>query len=441
MHAALNILGLVAVVGSWPGSPAPRLSEPLAARRRRDRHLLHPARPRDPADPGVVLIGLLPPLLYAAAIRTSLVDFQANRRAIMLLSVGLVVFTTVGVGLVAWWLLPASRWPPAFALGAVVAPPDAVAATAVARRVGMPRRIVAILEGESLVNDATALVALNTAIAAITGTRQRCGASAGTSCVAAGGGIAVGLVAAFVLAPVRRHITDPVLDTTLSFAAPFVAFLPAEELHSSGRARRGRHRAAPRAQGAGAADGRSRIAENINWRTVQFLLENTVFLLIGLQCAAIVDDVPARTWPGAHDRGGLRWPSWSPRSSPGWRGSSPRPALLRPAAASRRWDVALGGHRVVGRHARRGDAGGGVPAAGGARPQRDLLPLAAFTVVAGTLLVQGLTLPWLVRRLGLPGPGRRPRTRCRPPGWSPRPARAGLAALERARDARRPRTR
>ncbi len=112
-----------------------------------------------------MLFGLLPPLLYATAMQTSLVDFNANRRPILLLSVGLVVFTTVGVGRLVHAVIDVS-WPVAFAIGAVVAPPDAVAATAVGRRIGLPRRIVTILEGESLLNDATALVALRTALAA-----------------------------------------------------------------------------------------------------------------------------------------------------------------------------------------------------------------------------------------------------------------------------------
>ena len=110
--------------------------------------------------------GLLPPLLYSVAIQTSLVDFNANRRPILLLSVGLVLFTTAGVGVLVHAMLPGLGWPAAIAIGAVVAPPDAVAATAVGRRIGLPRRIVTILEGESLLNDATALVALRTAIAA-----------------------------------------------------------------------------------------------------------------------------------------------------------------------------------------------------------------------------------------------------------------------------------
>ena len=126
-----------------------------------------PGVPEIHLEPDVVLFGLLPPLLYAAAIQTSLVDFNANRRAILLLSVGLVVFTTLGVGVIVHALIPDISWPISFAIGAVVAPPDAVAATAIARRIGLPRRVVTILEGESLLNDATALVALRTAIAAM----------------------------------------------------------------------------------------------------------------------------------------------------------------------------------------------------------------------------------------------------------------------------------
>ena len=127
-----------------------------------------PGVPEVHLEAEVVLLGLLPPLLYAAAISTSLVDFNANRRPILLLSVGLVAFTTVGVGVVVHWALPDVSWPIAFAIGAVVAPPDAVAATAIGRRIGLPRRLVTILEGESLLNDATALVALRTRARAAT---------------------------------------------------------------------------------------------------------------------------------------------------------------------------------------------------------------------------------------------------------------------------------
>ena len=126
-----------------------------------------PGVPELHLEPEVVLIGLLPPLLYATAIQSSLVDFNTNRRAIFLLSVGLVVFTTVGIGVVVHTIVPSIEWASAFAIGAVVAPPDAVAATAIGRRIGLPRRVTTILEGESLLNDATALVALRTATAII----------------------------------------------------------------------------------------------------------------------------------------------------------------------------------------------------------------------------------------------------------------------------------
>ena len=178
--------------------------------------------------PEVILLGFLPPLLYSAAIRTSLIDFRTNRRPIAFLSIGLVIFTALGVGLVTWLLLDIG-FATAFALGAVVAPPDAVAATAIARRIGLPRRMVLILEGGSLVNDATAITCLRVALAAIGG-----GVSAfeiaGGFLIAAVGGVAVGLAVAWVVVQVRRHVTEPVFDTALSFLVPFLAYLPAEEL-------------------------------------------------------------------------------------------------------------------------------------------------------------------------------------------------------------------
>ena len=172
-----------------------RISEPLVLTLAGIAGSYLPFVPDVALSPDLVLLGLLPPLLYTTAIRTSLVDFKANRRSIGLLSVGLVLFTTFGVALVAWLLLPVPL-AAAVAVGAVVAPPDAVAATAIARRVGMPRRIVTILEGESLFNDATALVALRTAIAASAGSVSVLHA-AGDFVRAAGGGVAVGIAVAW----------------------------------------------------------------------------------------------------------------------------------------------------------------------------------------------------------------------------------------------------
>ena len=177
-------------------------------------------------EPEVVLFGLLPPLLYAAALQTSLVDFNANRRPILLLSIGLVILTTVGVGVLVHALLPGAGWAASLAIGAVVAPPDAVAATSIGRRIGLPRRVVTILEGESLLNDATALVALNTAIAAIVSWRV-VGAD---FAIAAFGGVAVGLAFYVVIGFARKHVTQTTLDTALGLLTPFAAFVAAEEL-------------------------------------------------------------------------------------------------------------------------------------------------------------------------------------------------------------------
>src|SRR3954470_8657767 len=246
-------------------------------------------------EPEVLLFGLLPPLLYAAAIQTSLIDFNANRRAILLLSVGLVVFTTVGVAWIVHAIIPDISWPICFAIGAVVAPPDAIAASAIARRIGLPRRVVTILEGESLLNDATALVALRSAVGAIVAWELM----VRDFVVAAGGGILVGLLFFVVVGYVRKHVTDPVLDSGLSFVTPFAAYIVAEEINASGViavvvAGLLLGHKAPILQSA-----QSRIAERMNWRSIAFLLEGGVFLLIGLQARTIIRDAaqdPLGAW-------------------------------------------------------------------------------------------------------------------------------------------------
>ena len=251
-------------------------------------------------SPEVVLFGLLPPLLYAAAIQTSLIDIEDNRVTIIGLSVGLVLFTALGVGALAFLLLDIP-FALAFALGAVVAPPDAVAATAVARRIGLPRRITTILEGESLLNDATALVSLRTALAVAGLATDHEGAHV-TSHVSAGsvtlsflwavvGGVGVGFVVFLVVGWVRRHLTETAADTALSYAVPFLAYAPAEYVGASGvlavvTAGILLAHKAPVLQSAA-----SRMSERINWASITFLLENAVFLLIGLQISHIVSDV------------------------------------------------------------------------------------------------------------------------------------------------------
>lgn len=364
-----------------------------------------PGMPEVHLDPEIVLLGLLPPLLYSTAIQSSLVDFNANRRSILLLSVGLVGFTTLGIGVLAHALLPGLSWPLSFAIGAVVAPPDAVAATAIGRSIGLPRRIVTILEGESLLNDATALVALRTALAATSVGVElwRVGLD---FVVAAGGGVLVGLAAFTVVAWLRKRVVDPVLDVGISFVIPFAAFLAAERIHASGVvavvvAGLLLGHKAPILQTA-----QSRIAERVNWRTIAFILENTVFVLIGLQARWILEDVGdsevsagriavtcaatllgvialRMAWvftaryllvrPGP-DPATARLPSWRYTVVLGWAGM--------------RGVVTLAAAFLIPEDAE----------------HREILLIVAFAVVAGTLFIQGLTLPALARWLRVPPP-------------------------------------
>lgn len=366
-----------------------------------------PFVPEIELSPELVLFVLLPPLLYSAALGTSLVDFNANRRPILLLSVALVVFTTVGIGLIVKALLPGLPWWAAFAIGAVVAPPDAVAATAIGRRIGLPRRIVTILEGESLLNDATALVALGTAVAASASVV----AMGGRFLVAAGGGLLVGLVVAFVVVLVRRQIRDPLLDSAVSFVTPFAAYVGAETIHWP-------HEHSIHPSGviavvvAGVVLGhkapiiqtaQSRIQERTNWASIAFVLESTVFLLIGLQARQIISNIEGistgrvilvcaaallgvivlrlawtssarlllRGRPTDPDRGAL---PWGYTVLVGWAGM--RGVVTLAAAFTLPRDT----------------------------PYRDVLLLVAFVVTAGTLFLQGATLPWLARRFRVPSP-------------------------------------
>ncbi len=269
------------------------------------------------------------------------------------------------------------------------------------RRIGLPRRIVTVLEGESLFNDATALVALRTAIAALAA--QVTFAQIGLDFLrAAGGGLAVGLLVFVVVARLRRRVTDPLLDTAISFVTPFAAYLAAEALHASGviavvAAGLLLGHKAPIVQTA-----QSRITERITWRTVAYVLENTVFLLIGLQAHWIVDGVARSPLSLGHVVAVCAltlvvviatrllwvfpWGSWLVRRRSGLpQGGLPWTHRLVLGWAGMRGVVTLAAAFII-------------PASA---PHRELLLLVAFSVVAGTLFLQGFSLPWLTRRLGV----------------------------------------
>ncbi|WP_285042933.1 Na+/H+ antiporter [Plantibacter sp. LMC-P-059a] len=362
-----------------------------------------PAVPTVEIEPDLILYGLLPPLLFASAIRISFIDIRARNDGIILLSVGAVAFTVVSVGFASWLLIPSITLAAAFAFAAVIAPTDAVAVSAIAGRLGLPRRVLTILEGESLLNDATALVALNASILAITSVVNPV-MIAGEFVIEVVAGVGVGLAVGWVLSQVRRRLRAPVLDTCLSLITPFLAFLLAQSIHGSGvlavvSAGLLLGYRAPIVQSAEA-----RIAESLNWRTIQFLLENAVFLFIGLNLAGILEGA-IQTGPGL-------WPTVF--ISVG---------VLAALIVSRFvWEMAvtaiyrLGPRRL---RERSWSWGNGIAvSAAGVRgvvtlaavfllpedtPSREFLQFLAFVVVVGTLL-SGLALPAIIRALHLPPP-------------------------------------
>jgi CPA1 family monovalent cation:H+ antiporter len=370
-----------------------------------------PVVPEFELTPTVVLVGLLPPLLYASAIQTSLIDFAANRRPIALLSVGLVVFTVLGVGALVHALLPVT-WPVAFALGAVVAPPDAVAASAVARRVGMPRRVVTILEGESLVNDATAIVTLRTAIAAGAGVVSIAEVGVGFL-VSAVGGFLVGIAVALVIGKVRRRLEHDLADVAVSILTPWIAYVLAEQIHVPGVELHPSgvlavvvaglilgHKS-PAIQSA-----TSRLFERTNWATLSFVLENCVFLLIGLQARSIIEALADDDLSGGRIALvsvlvlaaviALRmiWiypATYIPRWIPSVRRVDPAPPWTVPTVVG--WAGMRGVVTLAAAFLLPADT-----------PHRPVLVMIAFVVTVGTLLIQGLTLPLLLRVLKVRGP-------------------------------------
>src|SRR3954454_5803220 len=250
-----------------------------------------PGFPQAHLEPHLVLVGILPPLLYVAALQTSVPAFRRWLRPILLLAVGLVVLTAFVVGFVVHALLPQVPLAACVALGAIVAPPDAVSATAIARRVGLPRRVVTILEGESLLNDATALVLVRVAIGALSGIAVGFWPIAGQVVLKAGGGVLLGLVAAILAAKLHRKIEDPLLDDAVSLLTPFVVVIIAERLQTS---------SVMAVVIAGLYLGHripyllsatSRLQMDAVWRLVTFLLEGIVFLLVGLQLRTIVSSI------------------------------------------------------------------------------------------------------------------------------------------------------
>src|SRR5213592_1390914 len=241
---------------------------------------LLPGLPTIQFDPQLVFLVFIPPLLYRASLLASYRDVRANLRPILLLGVGHVLFATVVVAWVAHLVVPGLPWGAAFALGAVVSPPDVAAATAFLRRLSLPRRLVTVLEGESMINDAAAIVAYRMAVAAAVTGSFSLGSAGLRFLVMGAGGVVVGLAVGWLLAAVRRHIHDPEVENTISLLSGYAAYLPAERLGVSGILAvftMGIYlsRVGPRFV---AAD--TRVQNSGMWEVVVFLLEGLIFIVM-----------------------------------------------------------------------------------------------------------------------------------------------------------------
>src|SRR5215213_1590037 len=240
-------------------------------------------------DPDLILTLILPPLLYSAALDASLLAIGRNLRTVVSLSVLLVLATALVIGVGFALFVAGATLAAGIALGAAVAPPDPVAALAVGRKAGLPPRLITLIQGEGLLNDATALTLLSVAVAAATGDGFSVPAAVGQFLLAAAGGVAAGLLVAYGVRPLRRLRRDPLMSNAISLATPFLAYLLGEALHVSGVLAVvvaglviGHHNPSW-------ASGASRLQTNAVWRLVDFLLEGFVFLLIGQQLPAVIE--------------------------------------------------------------------------------------------------------------------------------------------------------
>jgi CPA1 family monovalent cation:H+ antiporter len=362
-----------------------------------------PGVPELALPPDVVLVAVLPPLLYLSAYRTSLRDLRANTRAIGILAIGLVVATTVTVAVVAHAAVDQISWTAAFTLGAVVAPTDTIAATAIMHRLGVPRRLVSIVESESLVNDGTALVLYRVAVVAAVSGMFSIWDVSWRFAWAVLGGVAIGIAVGFVIAQVRRRVDNPPVEVTISLMSGYLAFIPAAAASASG---------VIAVVTAGVYLGwrtpeltsvQTRLQGEAVWSILAFVLNALLFALVGLQLPRILDALTGRSG-GELARWGLlitgtviltriAWvPVFTHLPRLLWRSS----AAMKPFShtfllswAGMRGAVSLAAALAIPL----------ATDAGAPFPERDLIIFLTFCVILGTLVLQGLSLPALIRAM------------------------------------------
>ena len=371
-----------------------------------------PGIPSIELPPDVVLVAVLPPLVYSAAYYTSLRDLRANARPLALLSIGLVIFTTLTVAVAAHELVGGFSWSAAFVLGAVVSPTDPLAATQIAHRLGVPRRVIAIIEGEGLINDGTALVLYKVAVAAVVaGTFSLVHASL-LFVWSVVGGIGIGLAVGYLIAAVRRPLNNPPVEVTISLMSGYFAFIPAAAAHASG---------VLAVVAAGVYLGwhtpeltnvQSRLQGEALWEILTFVINALLFAVVGLQLPHILDDLKGTSTTSLADDALIVCGAviltrivWVPVFTylPRWlfpriRARDPYPPLSYPIViswAGLRGAVSLAAALALPLTTRDGSD----------FAERNLIVFLTFCVIFATLVVQGLTLPGLIRLLGLEDDG------------------------------------
>jgi monovalent cation/hydrogen antiporter len=365
---------------------------------------LIPGTPDIELDPDLVLVLFLPPLLQAGAWFTVWRDFRANLRIILQLAIGAVAFTTAAVGIVAHWMYPALPWGACFALGAIVSPPDAVSAKAVLQRLSLPPRVTVLLEGESLVNDATGLVLYRFAVAAVlTGTF-----SAGHAVLSFGalaiGGVALGLAFGWLVSMLLIRLRDPTLSVIASFLVAWVSYIVGDWLHVSGVLSTVACGVVMGGRQHSILSAATRSQAEATWRVIGFILESLIFILIGLSLRSVLQRLGGN-WHAIAELIPAAWAiiatvivsrfvwilpaTYIPRALiPSLRRRDPYPPLAMPIVMS--W---AGMRGVVSLAA--------ALALPDAFPGRDFILATTFAVILVTVLVQGATLGPLIRALRL----------------------------------------
>jgi len=363
---------------------------------------LVPGLPRLELDPEIVFLVVLPPILYVSAFLTPIRDFRSNLKNISSLAIGLVAVSAAVVAALAMALVPGMSWPLAAALGAIVSPPDAVAASAIAQRLAVPRRVVSILEGESLLNDATALTIYRAALgAAATVATVSVIGSLGSFVLVAVGGIIIGIVVGWIVAWIRMQLDDIPVEITVSLITPFAAYLPAEALGVSGvlaAVTAGLYLGRRSSQIMGSE---ARLAGRAVWESLVFLLNGVVFLAIGFQISSISRAMDRATLLQLAAVGLLisvalitvraLWILAMSLFSKEQRATRLRESIVL-SWAGMRGVVSLAAALAVP-----------ISLPGDALPARDAIIVITFTVILVTLVGQGLTLPLVIRAVHLGG--------------------------------------